>query len=169
MSGSSRPPAFANDDWLLQQQLRAEIEADSWRRLREILAAAASAPSPTPAAPVPSQAAAPAPPAPAPIQRRAPDVDLSAGGSAILKALVRFGLGVFGAYLAWIAAMDGGLGEFEIWLATGSGFLVFLAASMFDPFRQMVRVLAEWLKIALFGSLALGFVWALLQFAPGPT
>jgi multisubunit Na+/H+ antiporter MnhB subunit len=152
MSGIRRAAVLANDDWLLQQQLRAEIEAETWRRLRERLAA-----------PEPEPAAVEAPP---PALSRIDQIER--GGSIILKALVRFGLGVFGAYLAWIAAVDGGLGEFEIWLATGSGFIVALALSMLEPARRFVHLLAETMRFALLAAAGLGTAWLILQLAPGP-
>lgn len=32
----ARRPAIASDDWMLEQQLRAEMEAEAWRRLRRM-------------------------------------------------------------------------------------------------------------------------------------
>lgn len=153
MSGIRRAPLIGSDDWLLQQQLRAEMEAEAWRRLRETLAEPAPAP---PLAPQPA------------LQQPAQPISVHRAGSTILKALVRFGLGAFGAYLAWIAAMDGGLGEFEVWLATGSGFLVALSLSMLEPARQFVHFLAETLRYSIIAGVALGVVWMILHVPPGP-
>jgi hypothetical protein len=36
MAGLRKAPAFASDDWMFEQQLRAEMEAEAWRRLREL-------------------------------------------------------------------------------------------------------------------------------------
>src|SRR5512147_87589 len=103
--------AFGSDEWMLEQQLRAEAEAEGWRRIRTELA--------TP------QPIAFTPPVTAPIPTREEEARrYHTGGSAMLKALVRFALGAFGGYLAWIAAMDSGAGEFEVWLWVGSGFIV---------------------------------------------
>lgn len=128
-------PAFATDDWMFEQQLRAEVEAEGWRRLREQLAVAEP-----PALPAPAAIAAPAP-------------DYHHSGSAILKALVRFLLAAFAAYLAWIAAMDARLGEIDVWMATGSTFAVALALSMFGFAREFVHLAAETMRwIILIGA-----------------
>jgi hypothetical protein len=152
MTGSRRP-AFASDDWMMEQQLRAELEAEAWRRLREQLAIQGQ--------PVPALAPA-APPAPA--QAPAPErPDYHRAGSAILKALVRFGLAAFFAYLAYLAALDGGLGEFEIWLAVGATFVVTLALSMFGAARQFVHLLAETMRWLIIVAAGLGAVWLMVQ------
>lgn len=145
MTGSRRP-AFASDDWLLEQQFRAEVEAEAWRRMRAELM------PPPELAPAPSNA---------PVA--APAFDPHRTGSAILKALVRFALASFGAYLAYLAAFDSGLGEFEMWLATGSGFMVTLALSMFGPMRSFVHMLAETARWMLIVAIGLGAVWMFVQ------
>lgn len=144
-----RKSGLASEDWILEQQLRAELEAEAWRRLRQDLS--------RPALPPPS--APPSAPAPAAI-------DYARGGSLALKALVRFGLAVFGGYLAWLAAFDAGLGEFETWLALGAGFLVVLALSMLPGARHLVHLLAETLRWTLIVSAALGVVWLMVRGAP---
>src|SRR5690606_29871236 len=112
---SSQRPALASDEWMLEQQVRAEMEAEAWRRLRADLAAIE-----------------PAPPAPqAPAAAPAAELDHHRAGSAMLKAIVRFALAAFAAYLAYLAGVDSGLGEFEIWLAVGGSFMAALALSMF--------------------------------------
>lgn len=148
MTGPRRP-SFVSDDWILEQQMRAELEAEAWRRLRAELALA-----PAPA------------PAPAPVQAP-PDRqrDFHNAGSAVLKGIVRFALAAFAAYLAWIAAMDGGLGSFEIWLALGSTFVVTLAASMLGPARRFVHVLAETMRWMILTAMGFGAVWLILQLA----
>ncbi len=147
MTGSRRP-AVASDDWMLEQQVRAELEAEAWRRLRQDLAV----PEPAPAAYAPANAA----PAPA-------EADPHSTGSTILKALVRFMLGAFVAYLAYIAAVDSRLGEFEMWLVTGSSFVVTLALSMFGGVRRMVHFLAETMRWVLIVAVALGGLWMMLH------
>jgi hypothetical protein len=137
-------PAIASDDWMHEQQLRAELEAEAWRRLRRELA--------TPE-PLPPPAAAPAP-APA-----TPEFDHHRSGSTLLKALVRFGLAAFVSYLAYIAAMDSGLGEFEAWLAIGSAFMVTLALSMFGVAREFVHMLAETMRWVIFTGAGIGLLW----------
>jgi hypothetical protein len=139
MDGARRPPDIMSDDWMHQQQLRAEVEADAWRRLRKEIAQL------------------PAEPAPAPAR------DPHKSGSTILKALVRVGLGAFGAYLAFISAADNGLGEFEVWLAVMAGFAIALALSMFDPFRRLVHFLAETARWALILAICFGGLWVLLN------
>jgi len=139
----SRLP-LASDEWMAEQQLRAELEAEAWRRMRE----GRALPPPEPAAP----------PAPAPPRR-----DPSLGGSLILKALVRFIMGAGMAYIAYIAALDAQLGAFEAWLAAGAGFLVTLSLSMFSPFRRLVHTLAETARWAIIAALALGALWLALQ------
>ncbi len=145
MSGVRR--AFASEAWLLEQQVRAEMEAEAWRRLREEITR-----PPERLAPI-----AEAPSAPLPLPER-----IQRGGSIILKALVRFVLAAFGAYVAYLAAYDGGLGEFEIWLAVGAGFLVTLSLSMLGPARQFVHAIAEAARWALIAALAIGAVWLLV-------
>ena len=143
MASSRGRPAFASDDWMLEQQMRAEMEAEAWRRLRHELAI----PEPAPVAP-------PAAPAHAPTE-----ADHHRSGSAILKALVRFVLAAFAGYLAFLAGVDSQLGEFEIWLAVGSAFAVALALSMFGVAREFVHMLAETMRwIIIFGA-GLGAVW----------
>lgn len=144
MAGTRRAPAHASDDWLAEQQMRAEMEAEAWRRLRQELAAPA--------------AALPAPP---------PQTDRYSGGSIILKALVRFGLAAGAAYLAFVAAFDAGLGEFEIWMAIGGAFVVTLALSAFGPLRAMVHYLSETARWVLISGFAFGALWLLLNGA-GP-
>lgn len=143
-------PAIGSDDWMLEQQVRAELEAEAWRRLRRELA-------------VPLAAAVPVPEP----QRQAPPVrppiDFHKSGNIILKATVRVGLAACGAYLAWLAAVDGGLGEFETWLALAAGFLVTLSLSLIGPARAFVHFAAESLKWTLAGGAAIGIIWLLLQ------
>lgn len=138
-------PALASDDWMMEQQVRAEMEAEAWRRLREHMAAP------------------PALPAPVIVAEAPPDRHRS--GSTILKALVRFMLAVFGAYLGWLAAVDSQLGEFEIWLATGSGFVIMLALTMFGVARDFVHMLAETARWTIICGVALGAVWVMFQMA----
>lgn len=145
MTGPRRP-SFVSDDWMLEQQMRAELEAEAWRRMRADLALAPA-------------------PALAPVQPAADDPprDFHSAGSAMLKGLVRFGLAAFAAYLAWIAAMDGGLGSVEIWFAIGSTFVVTLAASMLGPARRFVHVLAETMRWMIITAAGFGAVWLILQ------
>ncbi len=143
MPGARGRSALASDDWMLEQQVRAELEAEAWRRLREDLSAVSAAPARLPAP--------------------EPDFDHHSAGSTILKAVVRFALGAFAAYLAYLAAWDLGLGEIEIWLASGSAFLVMLAVSMFSVAREFVHMLAETARWAIITGVALGAVWLLVQ------
>jgi len=120
---------------MLEQQLRAEMEAEAWRRLRMELAI----------------------PEPAPAQAANPDP--YAAGSTILKALVRFLLAAFMGYLAFLAAVDSRLGEFEVWLAVGATFAVTLAASMFGPARNFVHMAAEAMRWMLILTAGVGATW----------
>ncbi len=133
----------ASDEWMAEQQLRAELEAEAWRRMRVAHALPPEAP------------ALPAPPPPA--------RDPSLGGSLILKALVRFAIGAAMAYLAYIAALDAQMGAFEAWLAAGSAFLAALALSMLAPFRRMVHAIAETARWAIIAGVGLGALWFALQ------
>lgn len=142
---ATRKPAIASDDWMLEQQVRAELEAEAWRRLREELDR-----KPSPAA---------AAPAPAP----APTADPYRGGSAILKGLVRFALAAGCAYIAYVAALDSRLGEFEAWLAVGATFFVALSLSMFGAAREFVHLLAETARWAIIVAVLLGGAWMLMQ------
>lgn len=146
MTGPRGRPALASDDWMLEQQVRAEMEAEAWRRLRRDLA-----PPPEPVLPLP--AAAPA----------EPGFDHHHAGSTILKAFVRFALAVVGAYLGYLAAVDSQLGEFEVWLSAGAGFLITLALSMFGPAREVVHMLAETARWAIIAAVALGGLWMLFH------
>jgi hypothetical protein len=145
MTAARGRPALASDAWMLEQQVRAEMEAQAWRQLREHMAA-----------PPPPELAAPANDTP---------FDHHRASSAMLKALVRFALATFGAYLCWLAAVDAQLGEFEIWLSTAAGFAVTLALSMFGYARELVHVLAETARWAIITAVALGAVWMLFQMA----
>ncbi|MBC7767589.1 MAG: hypothetical protein H7124_02250 [Phycisphaerales bacterium] len=136
-----RRPALASDDWMLEQQVRAELEAEAWRRLR-------------------CEVAAPAIEAPA---NDAASIDYHRSGNGLLKALVRFALGSFGAYLAWIAALDSQLGEFEVWLAISAGFILTLALSLVGPARGFVHLLAETARWGIIVGAAFGGLWLLLQ------
>lgn len=139
-------PAFASDDWMLEQQLRAEMEAEAWRRLRSELAVAHPLPAPEPVA-VPAE------------------VDHHNTGSTILKALVRFMLASFAAYLAWLAGVDARLGEFDVWMATGSTFAVVLALSMFGAARGFVHAAAETVRWILLIGLGFGATWLAFNWA----
>jgi hypothetical protein len=132
-----------HDTWLLEQQVRAEMEAEGWRLLRLSLAA------PAPALPRPVDA----------------PFDHHRSGSTILKGLVRFGIAVFGAYLGWLAATDSQLGEFEVWLATGAGFAIALSLSMFGYARDFVHLLAEIARWAIICGVAFGALWMMFQAA----
>jgi hypothetical protein len=144
MTASRGRPALASDAWMLEQQVRAEMEAQAWRRLREDLAT----PPPVPAAPAADQ-----------------PLDYHRASSAMLKALVRFALAAFGAYLGWLAAVDSRLGEFESWLAASAGFAITLALSMFGYARDFVHMLAETMRWAIVCALALGALWMMFQMA----
>lgn len=143
MAMSRGRPAFATDDWMLEQQLRAEVEAEGWRSLRAKLAEPQALPPPQPVA-------APTTAAPADF------VDHHSAGSTILKALVRFMMASFAGYLAYLAAVDSRLGEFEIWLAVGSSFVVALALSMFGGVREFVHMAAETMRWVLLIGIGLG-------------
>ena len=149
MSASRKLPAFASDDWMLAQQLRAELEADAWRRLREER--------------LEDFAVAPAPPPERPARDSTRLALIERGGSAVLKALVRFAFAAACAYLAWLAAVDATLGEFETWLAAGAGFFSALSISMFEPVRRFVHAAAEALRWCLLLGAALGAAWLLLH------
>lgn len=141
MSGSQRP-VFASDDWMHEQQMRAELEAEAWRRLRSELAA----------------------PPPAPAQVRA-EADPHQIGSTILKGFVRFTMAAFGAYLAFLAAVDSQLGEFEVWLAVCASFMVTLALTMFGPMRRFVHMMAETTRWALLIAIGFSAVWMVTHYA----
>ncbi|WP_135209870.1 hypothetical protein [Vitreimonas flagellata] len=144
MSDSRRSPAFATDDWMFEQQVRAELEAEAWRRLREQTRQ-----------PAPQAVAAPAPAQTIANPHRT--------GSTILKALVRFCMGAAASYLAFIAALDSQLGEFEAWLAVGAAFIVTLALSMFSPLRGAVHALAETMRWVLVVALGVAGLWMAFQ------
>jgi hypothetical protein len=140
MAGHQGRPVFASDDWMLEQQLRAEMEAEAWRRLRQELAIPEPLPAPLPVGP----AARP---------------DLQQTGSGILKGLVRFMLAAFSGYLAFLAAVDSGLAEFEIWLAVGAAFLVALSLSMLGAARGFVHAIAETMRWLLILGAGVGATW----------
>ena len=134
-------PAFGSDDWMSEQQVRSEQEAEHWRMLRRDLRA-------TPRA---------APRGNAPI-------DYNRSASATFKALVRFGLATFGAHVAWLVAVAAQLGQFEIWLAMATGFVVTLALSMFGYARGLVHLLAEAARWMLVSAVAMSGLWLAFQF-----
>jgi hypothetical protein len=138
MSGSQRP-VFASDDWMHEQQLRAELEAEAWRRLRHELAVPVAVPA---AEPDPHQT-----------------------GSTVLKAVVRFAMAAFGAYLAFLAGVDSQLGEIEVWLAVGATFAVTLALTMFGPMRRLVHMLAETTRWMLLIAIGFSAVWVIAHYA----
>jgi hypothetical protein len=125
-----------------EQQLRAELEAEAWRRLRGELAAPVAKPAPA-----------------------SPAFDPHRAGSAVLKGLVRFGLAASGAYLAFLAAIDSNLGEFEVWLAVGASFLVTLALTIFGPVRRIVHMLAETARWMLLIAVGFGAIWMVTHYA----
>ena len=149
MTASRRtPPPFASDDWMFEQQVRAELEAEAWRRLRTELAG-------------PPEPAPPPPPLPtiAASQRPARERDPHHSGSAALKGLVRFGIAAIGSYLTYVAGMDSQLGNFEVWLATGTAFVVVLAISAFEPLRGAVHAMAETARWVLIVGFVMGLAW----------
>ncbi len=151
MSARNRP-AVASDDWMLEQQVRAELEAEAWRRLRqEIYPPALPPPMPAPAAPA--------------ARERRQSLNYHRLGSAVFKGLARFGLAACAAYFAYLVAWESQLGAFEAWLAMGGAFAATLALSMLGPARALVQLLAETLRWALVGGLALGTAWLLVQMA----
>ena len=142
MGGNSEPYlTIGSDAWMREQQLRAEWEAAEWARIRAELA-------------VPP----PAPPRLAPpAVRERPWYE---GGSTILKALVRVGLGAFGGWMGYIAAanMDG-VGDTEIGLAIVAGFFLALTLSMLGPAREFVALLAEITRWVLILGVLVGAFW----------
>lgn len=148
MSGSRRPPDFPDDNWILAQQMRAELEAEAWRQLRHQRRAL---PPPAPPAPPPSQP---------PILIAPPRHDpIETSGSIVFKALVRFIMATCGAYLAWLSAVDSRAGEFEVWLSTLAGFAVTLSLTMFTPLRGVVHVLAETMRWVIVVALGIAVLW----------
>lgn len=150
MAVSRGRPAYATDDWMLEQQLRAEVEAEGWRRMRQKLA------RPEPEAAPPLQTVAIA---------AAVESDPHRTGSTILKAIVRFMLAAFAAYLAWLAGVDARLGEFDVWMATGSTFAVVLALSMFGAARGFVHAAAETMRWILLIGIGFGATWVAFNWA----
>ncbi|GAM99904.1 hypothetical protein U91I_03559 [alpha proteobacterium U9-1i] len=133
---------------MLEQQLRAEVEAEGWRNLRQHLAHPVIAPT-----------APDAPAAPLPPKRE------WRFGAAMVKGIVRSGVGAAGAYLAFLAAADSGLGEFEIWLAVIAGFIVSLSLTAFGIGRQLVHALARMAAWGLVIALGVGAVYLVSQMA----
>lgn len=143
-------PNFATDDWMFERQMRAELEAEAWRRMRaEFASRDATALEPRGVDPEPEAA-----------EKR---FDFHNAGSAILKGIVRFALAAIGGYLGWLCAKDAGLGEFETWLALAAGFLVTLSFSLLPIARSFVHVLAEGLRWSLVGAAFVCVLWLLFQ------
>jgi hypothetical protein len=148
MTAFRTPPPFASDDWMFEQQARAELEAEAWRRLRQQLATPSDfGMLPTPVA------------TPTATRQARPAFDPHRTGSAALKGLVRFVIAAIGSYLTYIAGMDSQLGNFEVWLATGTAFVVVLALSAFEPLRGAVHAMAETARWVLIVSFVLGLAW----------
>ena len=150
MTASHRtPPPFASDAWMFEQQARAELEAEAWRRLRQQLAT------------VPDFGTLP-PPVAAPVAQarpKRPAFDAHHTGSAALKGLVRFVMAAIGGYLAYVAGMDSQLGNFEVWIWVGSAFVVVLALSAFQPLRGAVHAMAETAPWVLIVGFVIGLAW----------
>jgi multisubunit Na+/H+ antiporter MnhB subunit len=140
MAVSRGRPAFATDDWMQEQQLRAEAEAEGWRRLRSQMAVPQALPTSEPA-------------------QNPAEIDHHSAGSTILKAVVRFMLAAFTAYLAWLAGVDARLGEFDVWMVTGSTFAITLALSMFGAARGFVHAAAETVRWILLLGIGFGATW----------
>jgi hypothetical protein len=149
MTASNRtPPPFASDDWMFEQQVRAELEAEAWRRLRQQVSGPPEPISLPP--PLPTVAAS---------RPARPALDPHRSGSAALKGLVRFVIAAIGSYLTYIAGLDSQMGNFEVWLATGTAFVVVLALSAFEPLRGAVHAMAETARWVLIVSFVLGLAW----------
>ena len=95
--------------------------------------------------------------------RRRPRRPWYEGGSIILKGLVRFGIGAFGAWVGWIAAMDSRAGEFEVWVAVLAGFVIALSLSFFGYAKQFVALLSEIMRWVLIGGFCVGVFWLIGQ------
>jgi len=152
MTGSRARSAIASDDWMHEQQLRAELEAEAWRRLRQDLS--------QPHAYADAYPPQYAPPLAEPERKR---FDHHRAGSTALKGLVRFLMAAGIAYLAWIAAIDAQLGEFEIWLSVGGAFAATLALSMFGFAREIVHALAEAARWGLIACVGIAGLWFAFQ------
>ena len=144
-----RRPAFASQDWMLEQQLRAEMEAEAWRRLRELSAGGA----------IPPDAIMTATHDP----RHDAGHDYHNTGSILLKAVVRFALASLAAYVGWIAAVDAQLAAFDVWLSVFGVFVAALAVTLVGPARGLVHMLAETIRWVLIIAAALGGLWLLVQ------
>lgn len=130
MAETPRARHFNTDSWLLEQQFRAEVEAEAWRRLRLQLAG-----------------------------QSLPMRGIAAGRSLILNTLARLVLAGAAAGLAWIAALDAGAGAFEAWLAGGAGFLVMLALSVFDPVRRLTHATAAAMGWTMLAAAVIAALW----------
>src|SRR5262249_29044375 len=97
----------------------------------------------------------------APVKAAPREKDPHRTGSGVLKGLVRFAIAAFCAYLAWIAAMDDGLGDVELWFAVGSVFVATLALSALEPARKMVHFMAETTRWMLIFAFVFGLAWLL--------
>jgi hypothetical protein len=130
----TRGPEAVSDSWTLEWQARAETEKEAWRRLHEEWSA------------------------PRPSAMLANDAIDHRKGSAMLTALVRFGLATFGAHVARLAATASQIGEFEIWLAMAAGFAIAPALSMFGYARGFAHLLARapsWMIVSAVSASAL--------------
>jgi len=127
---------------MLEQQLRAEWEASEWRRLRAEMALPPPEPQYYAGAAV------------------APVRPWHEGGSGVLKGLVRFGIGAFGAWMGYIAAASNdGTGNIEIGASVIAGFFIALTLSMIGPARQFVALLAEITRWVLILGVVAGAFW----------
>ncbi|MGH6951267.1 MAG: hypothetical protein ACREH4_10360 [Vitreimonas sp.] len=145
-----RRPAFASQDWMLEQQLRAELEAEAWRRLRELSSRVDLPPETVVTA----------------AQGQGARTNFHTTGSSLLKAIVRFGLAACLAYIAWIAAVDARLSSVDVWLCVVTVFVVGLTVTLIGPARGLVHFLAETMRWGLIVAVALGGLWLLVQGQP---
>lgn len=141
-------PQIASDAWMLEQQTRAEFEAEGWRQLR---------------AEVARQEAAVQRQQVRAYQAQVRDQGEIVSHSAILKGLVRFMFGALGGYVAWIAGMTSGSGELEGWMWVGMGFVVTLALTAFGAGRHLVHAIAEGARWMILVGLGVGVLWIVVQ------
>jgi hypothetical protein len=134
MAGQRKPPLADADRWLLEQQLRAEAQAEIWRELRE--GTAASAPV-----------------------RPERDPELFDPLGFVARAAARVALALAAAGLAALAARDSGLGGFEVWLATGATGVATLAATLMQWARPVVGAVIVVTRWALMAAVAIALIW----------
>jgi hypothetical protein len=133
-----------SEDWLIEQQRRAEAEADVWRRLREHIVVDHNTASPSPA--VSSE--------PTLSAERTSAHQQKVERLAFAHALVQLGFCLIGAFLASFVVMLSGGGILEEWFAGSAGFALCVGLLILFQRRPLHARIAQASVIAVMAASA---------------